>query len=89
MAMKLVILTAGLVLTGLLEASNSCDQVPGGPGNGKKSHIASFACRCSGAGGCDSVSFKDFSNANYAEMVISDASGRRFEQQPTDSFKRT
>jgi len=70
--------------------SQTCDQVPGGSGNSDRSeyYLPSIACKCSGSGGCDSVQFKPYSNPKYAELVISDMDGRRFEQQPTLTWER-
>lgn len=71
-------------------SQSTCDAVPGGPGNSDRIdyYLTSTACRCSGAGGCDSVQFKPYSSTKYAELVISDMAGRRFEQQPTLTWQR-
>lgn len=67
---------------------SECDAVPGGPGNGRDSHIPSIACKCSGSAGCDSFNMKPYPSSKYAEMFVSDATGKRFEQQDTLKWAR-
>ena len=50
------------------QSLSSCDQVPGNSGSGKETYLPSFACKCSGAGGCDSVQFAGYSNYQYRKV---------------------
>merc|ERR1711981_1482263 len=68
-------------------SDNQCDQVPGGPGYNRESHKASFACKCSGANGCDTYTPQPYPGKGYANLVTTDRAENRLAEQPQLQFQ--